>query len=105
MAVPRVKITVVRLVDMRDLGGQEQMGAVDDFPPVCPYYKVGDEFIVEQTEPPAGFCVSAFHDIYRYVFALRTGGNFSWMAKEGEALACCTDAYRPVVFKIERMAQ
>jgi len=103
MPVPKVKITVVRKVDMRDLWGEENLGAAAGFEPLCPYYHVGDEFIVTQTEPPQGFCVSAFHDIYRYIFALRTGSNFPWMAKTGEALACCTDAFRPVVFKIERL--
>jgi len=103
VAVPKVKITVERVVDMRELWGEENPGASAGFEPVCPYYKVGDTFIVDQTEPPAGFCVSAFHDIYRYIFALRTGGSFPWMAKQGEALACCTDAFRPVVFRIERM--
>ena len=103
MAIPRVKITVIRKVDMRDLWGAENLGTVVDFPPVCPFYQVGDEFMVEQTELPAGFCVSAFHDIYRYIFSLRTGGNFSWMAKAGEAVVCCTDAFRPVVFRLERL--
>jgi uncharacterized repeat protein (TIGR04076 family) len=30
------------------------------------------------------------------------GGNFDpWVKEKGTAIACCTDGYRPVVFKIE----
>jgi len=105
MTTPRIKITVERKVDVRDLWGDDHPATVDDFPPVCPFYNVGDEFIIDQVKLPEGFCVSAFSDLYRYIFALRTGSNFSWMKKEGEVLACCTDAFRPVVFKIERIEE
>ena len=85
MTVPRVKITVERKVDVRDLWGDNHPATVDDFPPVCPFYNVGDEFIIDQVKLPEGFCVSAFSDLYRYIFALRAGSNFSWMKRTKDA--------------------
>jgi uncharacterized repeat protein (TIGR04076 family) len=99
----KIKITLVRNVDMRDLWGDDTLGTVSDFPPVCPLFKEGKEWIIEGAEMPEGFCSGAFDDIYRYVSGLRHGANYSWMAKEGEVYACCTDPFRPVVFKIERL--
>jgi uncharacterized repeat protein (TIGR04076 family) len=28
-----------------------------------------------------------------------------WVEQKGAAIACCTDGYRPVVFKIERIEE
>ena len=105
MALPKIKVTVVRKVDMRELWGGENPGVVGDFPPVCDQFNVGDEWIMQGGELPQGFCSGAFDDIYRYISGLRAGANYSWMEKEGEVLACCTDAFRPVVFKIERVEE
>ena len=103
MASTTIKITVVRKVDMRDLWGDENPGVVDDFPPVCDLFEVGQEWVLGPGEMPAGFCAGAFDDIYRYISGLRAGGNYSWMEEKGEVLACCTDPFRPVIFKIERV--
>ena len=105
MALTKIKVTVVRKVDMRELWGGENPGTVSDFPPVCDLFNVGDEWIMEAGDLPQGFCAGAFDDIYRYISGLRAGANYSWMEKEGEVLACCTDAFRPVVFKIERVEE
>jgi uncharacterized repeat protein (TIGR04076 family) len=102
-AAHKVKITVVRKMDMRRLWGDEDAGVVADFPPVCDAFQVGDEFIVAPGQMPAGFCSGAFADIYRYVSGLQRGADYSWMAQPGEVKVCCTDAFRPVVFKIERL--
>jgi uncharacterized repeat protein (TIGR04076 family) len=74
----------------------------------CPCFKEGDTFIAG-FEQPEGFCGWAWNDIYRFVSVLLSGGNYStgafngWMKKENEMLACCTDAVRPVTFKLELM--
>jgi uncharacterized repeat protein (TIGR04076 family) len=35
------------------------------------------------------------------------GGEYTtpWVEQKGAAIACCTDGYRPVVFKIERIEE
>lgn len=105
MSVPRIRITVLRKMDMRDVHPQGAGGSAPGFEPVCPLFDVGDEFILELGEPPQGFCQAAFDDIYRYISGLRFGANYPWMAEPGTATACCTDGLRPVVFFLERLDQ
>ncbi len=52
----KIKITVVKKMDYRELWGDEDMGAVDDMAPVCGAFNVGDEFIVDGNGMPEGFC-------------------------------------------------
>jgi len=75
-------------------------------PGLCLCFKEGDVFIAG-FDQPENFCGWAWNDIYRFVSVLLSGGNYAsgifegWMQKENEMIACCTDAIRPVVFKIE----
>ena len=106
MEVPKprkVRVTVVRRVDMRKIHGEEDLGAADWLEPVCPAFKEGQEFIFGGSSCPEGFCQGAFVDIFRYVSGLRAGANYSWMRTPGTMVACCADGLRPVVFKLERM--
>lgn len=100
--LPKVRVTVIKKLDMRDVH-PEGGGSAPDFEPVCPLFKLGDEFILDLGEPPRGFCQAAFDDIYRYVSGLRFGADYPWMARPGTATVCCTDGLRPVVFFLERM--
>ena len=99
----KVRVTVIRKVDMRTIHPDQDMGAADWLEPVCPAFKVGDEFIVEGGACPEGFCQGAFVDIFRYISGLRAGANYYWMKEEGTVVACCADGLRPVVFKLERL--
>lgn len=52
------------------------------------------------------FSVSGYRnsDIYVMDMALMTGGDFSpWMKDGNTMIACCTDAIKPVAFKLERI--
>ncbi len=70
----------------------------------CEYFKDGQEFIVDDPNVmPDKFCAWAWVDIHRELVTVMSGGNLDWMSKEGSALTCCTDGFRPVVFKIERI--
>lgn len=74
----------------------------------CPIFEVGQEFITG-FEKPDGFCDWAWNDIFRFVTVFLAGGNFSsgnfegWMKDDKTMITCCTDAIRPVTFKIERI--
>jgi len=76
----------------------------------CPRFQEGDVFIAG-FEQPENFCGWAWNDIYKFVSALITGGNYSsgafegWMKEKNVMIACCTDAVRPVVFKIELLEE
>lgn len=75
----------------------------------CPRNREGQEFISANFEKPEGFCSWAWCDISKFVIALMTNGNFAeghyegWMKDKNTVIACCTDALRPVIFKIERI--
>lgn len=105
-AKPRkVRVTVVRKVDMRTIHPDEDMGNVDRMEPVCQAFNVGDEFIVDGNGCPEGFCQGAFIDIFRFISGLRWGASYSWVKEPGMILSCCTDGFRPVVFRLERMEE
>ena len=62
----------------------------------CPRFKDGQEFtITSQWALPAGFCEWAWGDIRTYIHDVFAGGTTT--------VGCCTDGFRPVFFKIERV--
>lgn len=94
-----VKITVVKKLanfDLIDEYGKD-VGAQ------CDLFNIGTEFIVKDLKMPEGFCSWAWADIQRDVAVLNFGGNFPWIKKGGTGIACCTDGFSPVVFKLERI--
>ena len=70
---------------------------------VCDAFKQGQEFILERPLIPEGFCSWAWADIHKDVISIMAGANFPWVERDGLAVVCCTDAFRPVIFKIERI--
>jgi uncharacterized repeat protein (TIGR04076 family) len=102
----KCKITVLKRMTNQDLVeaymGEEykQRNIVP-----CPHFEDGQEFIAENPgTPPEGFCNSAWMNIHKDLLAMMSGGDFTpWVNQAGTAIACCTDGFRPVVFKIERL--
>ncbi len=63
----------------------------------CDQFTDGQEFeVTSPWEPPAGFCPWAWGDIRTFIHKVNDGGMESF-------LTCCTDGYRPVFFRIERI--
>lgn len=100
----KCKITVLKKNLDVELAGEYCLNEVTS----CPVFEEGQEFITG-FEKPEGFCDWAWNDIHKVVTVLLSGGNFKegnfegWMKDENTMLACCTDAIRPVIFKIERI--
>ncbi|MBI9045673.1 MAG: TIGR04076 family protein [Anaerolineaceae bacterium] len=69
----------------------------------CNLVEDGQVFIQEGWEPPEGFCPWAWSDIHKEIMLVRRGGSQSETMQKGTAIACCTDGFRPVVFRIERL--
>ena len=98
----KCKITVIK----RDLKEELAVEYCKSDVKFCPVFKDGDVFIAD-CDPPVNFCGWAWNDIYRMVTVMLSGGNFSegyfegWMKDKNCMIACCTDAIRPVTFKIE----
>ena len=100
----KVKITVLKCFKPEEIFKE---------PPVkggpteaCDLFKKGDVFIVEgdRTCMPEGFCPWAWNDIFHDVMVLRCNGDFYFYDEPGVSVNCCTDALRPVIFKLERIS-
>ncbi len=86
------RITVVRRAAHQDLADRHAPGHKVN---PCDRFKDGQEFVLSQPwSPPEGFCPWAWADIRSYVMANFHGGKLP-------LVACCTDGFRPVHFKIE----
>lgn len=98
----KCKITVLRRDLNTDLAEEYCQSKIG----LCPCFKEGDTFMAD-LEQPGKFCGWAWNDIYRFVSILLSGGSFSkgifegWMKKDNMMIVCCSDALRPVTFKIE----
>ena len=93
----RVKITVMKKDFNEDL--VRAYAANPDSGTECTHFEIGDEFITDLERPwdmPEGFCGWAWADIQRTVYGMARGGQDVF-------ITCCTDGYRPVIFKLEKI--
>lgn len=68
---------------------------------LCQVFKEDQEFLVESAwSPPEGFCAWAWADIRTYLQGLFAGQKYGGAEV---FVACCTDGFRPVLFKLERI--
>jgi uncharacterized repeat protein (TIGR04076 family) len=93
-----IKITVVKRLLHKEL--VERYTKKGDWQ-LCPVLNEGDEFISTNLEMPSGFCDWAWVDIQKFVMALARGADFEGV-KRGTFITCCSDGFRPVIFKLER---
>ncbi|MCJ7622847.1 MAG: TIGR04076 family protein [Anaerolineaceae bacterium] len=97
----KCKITVVKRTINQDLIDEYVSDTRKDFG-LCQVYEDGQEFVVENfPSRPDGFCDWAWADIQRDVVAVMFGGSFPWIQDLRTAITCCTDGFRPVIFKVE----
>jgi len=100
----KVKITVLKVQDPKDLFGDKPPIAVSPSFGPCDIHKVGQEFIVEQNHKmPEGFCHWSWNGIQNAVRMLLFGGDYPWSIEKGSAVVCCNDGLRPVIYKLERI--
>ena len=63
----------------------------------CSIFQEGQEFIIESPwSAPNGFCHWAWADIRTFIHLVHEGRFETFVS-------CCTDGFRPVYFKIERI--
>ena len=89
----KCKITVLKRTLNDDWNKAYRGGKVK----VCDKFKDNQEFIVESPwRKPEGLCDWAWADIRTYVHLVDLG-------KWETSVCCCSDGFRPVFFKIERV--
>ena len=106
MPWPKVKITVLKRAVFKDIAeeyGNPKFLEHWNFTP-CGLFQDGQEFILDHgLDQPEGFCSYAFADIRHELMVVLNGGNRHYVKSPGTAIVCCTDAMKPVLFKIERL--
>jgi uncharacterized repeat protein (TIGR04076 family) len=70
----------------------------------CEIFEEGQEFVMNlMDEVPEKFCTWAWADIRKEMTAVATGSDMPGMKQPGTVICACTDWFRPVYFKIERL--
>ena len=101
----KLKITVVKRINPEVVWGEPKKTPSGSVWETCTAFEDGQEFLIETPlKQPEDFCGWAWRDIYKDLSVLAYGGNFPW-AEPGEAITCCTDGNRPVVFKLVRLKE
>ena len=101
----KIRITVVRrklYSDLVDAYGSPDMRARGL--PRCQIFEDGQVFEIEGVlVMPEGFCSWAWADLQRDFGMMLFGPPVFWETEP--FFACCTDGFRPVVFKIEHCTE
>jgi len=101
-ALPQCRITVLKRSLRQDL--VDEYLKVEGEVVLCERCVEGQEFVVEPSfEMPEGFCPWAWADIRSDVMVVFAGGNPPWIKQPGTVITGCTDWFRPVIFKVERV--
>ena len=101
--MPECRITVLKRTINQDLIDEY---LEDEYRNVgaCELLKEGQEFIVKDYSTiPEGFCTSAWVDVFKDLMLVATGGNMPGLKTQGTVIVGCSDWFRPVIFKIERL--
>ncbi len=99
------KITVIKRTVNRDIISEYLKDEYQEAK-ACERFKDGQEFTISKEnryKPPEDFCEWAWADIRHDLLTLAYGGHVPHMKNENENIVGCTDWFRPVYFKIERI--
>ena len=101
--MPRCKITVLKRTINQDLI-DEYLDDEYKGTGFCECFRDGQEIVIEDhSVVPEGFCASAWADIRKDILTVAMGGNMPGIRQSGTLITGCTDWFRPVIFKVERM--
>lgn len=97
-----IRITVLKKSYFRDLIDQFAVSAEEYGP--CEIFEEGQQFeVTADQDCPEGFCEWAWENIRREMHGAESGGSLPWVKEPHTFIACCTDGFRPVMFKIEKI--
>ena len=100
----KCKITILKRTLNQDLIDEYIEDRLKDIKE-CDVFKDGQEIIFDPNlgKVPEGFCDWAYCDIRHDIMTIASGGNVSGMKDKGTIITGCSDWFRPVIFKIERI--
>ena len=103
--MPKCKITVIKRTLNEDL---IKKYLVEDYQDIkkCESFKDNQEIVIDPNlgSAPEGFCNWAWADIRKDINLIASGGNAFGMKQKGTLITACSDWFRPVYFKIERLS-
>jgi len=100
---PKCKITVIKRSLNQDIIDGYMKDATKSSS-LCSIFKEGDEFLVNsEFHMPENFCHWAWADIRKDIIAIVNGAQFPWLKEKGLTISGCTDWFKPVIFKIEKI--
>lgn len=101
--MPKCRITVLKRTINQDLIDEylyDELGGIGP----CEYFRDRQEIIIaDHSVVPENFCASAWADIRKDILTIALGGNMPGIRQRGTLITGCTDWFRPVIFKVERM--
>ena len=99
----KCRVTVLKCTVNKDLAEEYLAEEYQDLKP-CEIFEEGQEFVLDlMEEVPEEFCTWAWADIRKDIMAIATGADMPGLKEPGTAISACSDWFRPVYFKIERM--
>ena len=103
--MPKCKITVLKRTINQDLIDEHLEDSYKDIG-LCECFEEGQEFVIDPAVPPKEFyarCPWAWADIRRDILTVAYGGDLPGMKQRGTIVTGCTDWFRPVIFRVERL--
>lgn len=101
---PKCKITVIKRTLNQDIIDR-YMNAGTKNSGLCSVFREDDEFLVySEFHMPENFCHWAWADIRKDIIAIINGVQYPWFNQKGFTISGCTDWFKPVLFKIEKLS-
>lgn len=101
----KCRITVLKRIIRKELAEEYLDDESKGLHP-CECFTEGQEFIIDLNEHPNEFfnaCAWAWADVRHDILSIAYGGDIPGYKDKGVAITGCTDWFRPVIFKIERV--
>ena len=102
--MPKCKITIIKRTLNKDLINEFLDDNSKDISR-CDWFKDGQEIEIDPnlSDVPENFCAWAWADIRKEILTVASGGNIPGMKQRGTVITSCTDWFRHVIFKVERI--
>ena len=102
-----IKITVLKKFSPEDVFGKETFYPDGRKMCACSVFNENQEIIIKNNfanQPDDFKCSWAWHDLFKDISVLSSGGDFKHTVK-GITFTSCRDGMRPVIFKLERLEE
>lgn len=101
--LPKCKITVIQRAVNKDLIDAYMSDGMKSYNR-CGKFREGDEFLVHSGfNMPENFCDWAWADLRKDILSVISNATYPWLKEPNMTIAGCTDWFKPVLFKIEKL--